>query len=178
MRMRRFSFLGRADRSARHGLHLEWRMQRSAVITIPVTMALFFGGGAGGVGLASAVAPNSIIASFLGLLSLPFAFIAGMHLWLGMAILTLLVQLPKRLLSQTATQDSQRGKHEFIPPGSVAFAFTSLVTCSVSGLVIAAVATRLGFISTWALYVAVGVVYGTTCWILARTGFLPFPEDG
>ena len=150
---------------------------RPAIVTFPITVGLFFGGGIGGVGLASFVAPDSIIGNFIGLLALPLAFITGMNLWLGFALLTALLHGIRRLLSRDPKSLPPLMGDRGVPPGAYSFVLSSLATSAASGLVMAFLATRLGFLATLALYLLVGLSYGVACWLLARTGFLPFSEE-
>ncbi len=151
--------------------------QRPAIVTIPITLGLFFGGGVGGVCLATYLAPDSIISSFVGLLALPLAFLTGMQFWLGFALLSALVYGIRRFLGRTIEPPSAMAGDRGVPPGSYAFLLTSLVASVASGVVMAVVATRLGFFATLLTYLLVGLLYGLTCWLLARSGFLPFPEE-
>ena len=150
--------------------------QRPASVTIPITAALFFGGGIGGVVLANYLAPDSVIANFVGLLALPFAFLTGMQFWLGFALLSALVYGIRRLVGQINELPSSMAGNRCVPPGSYSFLLTSLVVSVGAGVIVAFVATRLGFFATLLIYLLVGLFYGLTCWLLARSGFLPFPE--
>jgi hypothetical protein len=152
-------------------------VQRPAIVTFPVTVGLFFGGGIGGIGLASFVAPDSIAGNFIGLLALPLAFIAGMNLWLGFALLTALLHGIRRLLSRAPGSVPPLMGNRDVPPGAYSFVLAALATSAASGLVMAFLSTRLGFVATLALYLLVGLVYGMACWLLARSGFLPFGEE-
>jgi len=58
-------------------------IQRSPVFTVPVVLGLFFGGGYGGIELARTLAPDSVLAPFIGLFTLPGAFFIGIVAWAG-----------------------------------------------------------------------------------------------
>lgn len=152
------------------------RTQRPAMVTIPITFGLFFGGGIGGVGLATWLAPDSILAHFVGLLALPIAFITGMQLWLGFALISALAYGVRRLLGRVDKAPSSMAGDRGVPPGSYSFLLTSVAVSVAAGVVMAIVATRIGFFATLLTYVLLGLVYGLTCWLLARAGFLPFAE--
>lgn len=144
---------------------------------MPITIALFLGGGVGGVALATFLAPDSILASFVGLIALPAAFILGMQFWLGFALLSALLHGVRRLLGRVESQLLPIANDRAIPPGSYAFLLTSTAFSVGSGLIMGFVATRTGFFATLLIYLPVGLGYGITCWLLARCGFLPFPEE-
>jgi hypothetical protein len=153
-------------------------VQRSPWITFPLTILLFMGSGIAGTLLAEALAPDSILAGFLGLFTLPLAFLLGMYLWLGLAILAAIGRLFRWLLGRRRGLQSDRSVlPSQIPPGSFAFVPASVVLSGFSGFFIALVSTTLGFLATLGLYVGVGLVYGLACWLLARTGYLPHLEE-
>lgn len=151
--------------------------QRPAIVTMPITIALFLGGGIGGVALATYLAPDSIVANFVGLLALPFAFLTGMQFWLGFALFSALVYGVRKLAGRVDESSSSVAGDRGVPPGSYSFLLTSLVVSVGAGVVMAIVATRLGFLATLLIYLLVGLAYGVTCWLLARSGYLPFPEE-
>jgi hypothetical protein len=151
--------------------------QRPAIVTMPITLALFFGGGVGGVALASLLAPDSILANFVGLLALPFAFITGMQFWLGFALFSALIHGVRRLLGRAEAPRESVANARAVPPGAYAFLFTSAAASIGSGFIIGLVSTRTGVFSTLLIYLLVGLVYGVACWLLAGFGFLPFPEE-
>lgn len=130
-------------------------------------IAMFLGGGIAGVALASALAPDVPLARFFGLCALPLAFIAGAHLWLGFALIRgMLLVVKRRALPSFARSGA-------IPPGAIAFVFTSLGISIPLGFLIAIAPNRLGFAPTLAVFVVLGAGYGITCYLLARNGYLP-----
>jgi hypothetical protein len=148
-------------------------LRRPIALTFPILAVLFLGGGIAGLVYAQRIAPDSGLAVFAGVLALPAAFVAGMQLWLGLALFAVFAGSARRLLGG---RPQARPPVNVVPPGAIAFVFTSLATCLLAGLVLGAVATSGGFLSTFATVFSVGVVYGVLCWLLARNGFLPFPE--
>lgn len=146
-------------------------------MTIPVTLALFAGGGAAGAALAKALAPGSVVGAFFGLFMLPAAFIGGFYAWLGLALLDAIGSFVRRggrrIPRDTAkTPVAARA----IPRGSIGFVFVSLAVSIMTGFALAFLATESKFLTAWSLLVAAGTGYGVLCWLLARSGFLPFPE--
>ena len=94
-----------------------------------------------------------------------------MNLWLGFAITTELWRAVRR------RGHPARGEASPIPPGSIAFVPTCLVLVGFAGILIAILGSRLGVVLTVALYMAVGLLYGVTCWLYAKNGYLPFPQE-
>ena len=64
-----------------------------------------------------------------------------------------------------------------IPGGSIVFVPTALVVFGVAGLLMGVFGSSFGVILMVGLYLAVGLAYGTACWLLARSGYLPFPQE-
>jgi hypothetical protein len=149
-------------------------MRRPAIITFPVMTAIVFGGAIAGLLFATMLAPELPFAAWLGLCSLPLAFIIGAHLWLGFAMLRMLAhclrasgQASKHRPKPTVTQSSA------IPPGSVAFVFTSLGISTLTGFILAIAPNRMGFLPTLLAFLLLGAIYGSACYLLARNGYLP-----
>ncbi len=142
-------------------------MRRSALMTFPIMVSVFTGGGILGFVLTAALTETGSIARLLGLCSLPLAFILGAKLWLGYALVRLLVHLLRRGGWPRFTQSGA------IPPGSAAFVFTSVAMSSILGIVVALAPSRLGSLPTLTLFVGLGAGYGILCHRLASNGFLP-----
>jgi len=136
-----------------------------------VLAILFLGSGVAGLGMSRSLAPNSWAAQFVGLFSLSLPFAIGMNLWLGFAITTELWRAVRR------RGHPARGEASPIPPGSIAFVPTCLVLVGFAGILIAILGSRLGVVLTVALYMALGLLYGVTCWLYAKNGYLPFPQE-
>ena len=60
--------------------------ERSPLTALAVVLGLFFGGGALGLWVAGAVAPDAPLAAFVSFLALPAAFMLGFVLWAGAAL--------------------------------------------------------------------------------------------
>ena len=143
-------------------------MKPSAIITFLVMSAVFFGGAVGGFLLADALAPEFRFAAWLGLCSLPLAFILGAHLWLGLALL----KMAGRFLRHAA-QGRKQARSDAVPPGSIAFVFTALGISTLTGFLLALAPNRMGFLPTLFIFVLFGALYGVVCHLLARRGYLP-----
>jgi hypothetical protein len=147
-------------------------------LTVPIFFGLFFGGGFLGIQVSRFLAPGSGLAEFVSFLTLPAAFVLGLVAWAGAAIpgavrrFVLLVR--KRDRSPSVKEN---GTKAMIPPGSFAFVPAALVPCLVVGAVVGALSPRLGFGWVLCLYAGLGLSYGVVCWLLARTGYLPFPRE-
>ncbi|HZI82045.1 MAG TPA: hypothetical protein VFD69_21150 [Vicinamibacterales bacterium] len=137
-----------------------------------VLALLFLGGGVGGLGIARSVAPGSFAAEFFGMFAFPLSFGIGMQVWLGMALVTEAWRTIRRGFRPAAKQGEVR-----IPPGSFAFVPTSVLLVGSAGLPIALFGSSLGALATIALYLTLGLFYGTACWLYARNGYLPFPQE-
>jgi hypothetical protein len=153
-------------------------VQRPASITIPIMMVLFFGGGVAGIALAKAIAPQSAVGVVAGFLMLPAAFIAGFYTWLGIALFDALVKFVRRGRPRAAPSAATGPPAPAlaVPPGSLGFLFTSLLISLMVGLVLAFLSTKMASSMALAAVVLAGTGYGMLCWILARSGYLPFPE--
>ena len=139
-------------------------------VTAPIFFGLFFGGGYVGIELSHGVAPGSAIAEFVSFLMLPAAFVIGIVAWAGASILSVVRRLVRLGLK------SDRPKIA-IPPGSFAFVPAALLTSLSAGAVAGVLSSRLGSGWVLGLYAGLGLVYGVACWMLARSGFLPFPRE-
>ena len=151
---------------------------RSPWITVPVFFGLFFGGGIAGDQLARQLAPDSVLAAFIGFLVFPTTFAIGIVAWAGASLPTAL----RRLLRLIRSNDSQpaspmHSAMATIPPGSIAFVPVASVTCTLWGILMAVLSTDLSPGWVLCLYAVLGLVYGVTCWKLAQAGFLAFPTE-
>jgi hypothetical protein len=137
-----------------------------------VMALLFLGGGVAGLGVARSVAPGSFAAEFFGTFAFPLSFGIGMQGWLGMALVTEAWRTIGRGFRPAANPGDVR-----IPPGSFAFVPTSVLLVGGAGLMIAIFGSSLGALATIALYLTLGLCYGIACWLYARNGYLPFPQE-
>jgi hypothetical protein len=145
----------------------------SVWVQVFVMALLFLGGGVAGLGVARSVAPGSFAAEFFGTFAFPLSFGIGMQTWLGMALVTEAWRTIRRGFRPAARQPGEMR----IPPGSFAFVPTSVLLVGGAGLLIAIFGSSLGVLGTIALYLTLGVSYGTACWLYARNGYLPFPQE-
>jgi hypothetical protein len=144
----------------------------SVGVQIVVMAILFLGGGVAGLGIARSVAPGSFVAEFFGTFALPLSFGIGMQHWLGLALVIEAWRTIRRGGRRAVDAAEVR-----IPPGSIAFVPVSVVLVGGAGLPIALFGTSIGALATIALYLALGLFYGITCWLYARNGYLPFPQE-
>jgi hypothetical protein len=144
----------------------------SAWTQVFVLAILFLGGGVAGLGIARSVAPGSVAAEFFGMFAFPLSFGIGVQAWLGMALVTEAWRTIRRGFGPAATTGEVR-----IPPGSFAFVPISVLLVGGAGLLIAIFGSSLGVFATIALYLTLGLFYGVACWLYARNGYLPFPQE-
>lgn len=143
--------------------------RRSVWLQVAALAAVFLGGGFAGARLSIALAPESLLAPFVGLFTFALPFIVGMHLWLGLAVIIAVWRLIRRVPDRAAITQ--------IPSGSFVFVPTSLLIVTLAGVLVGILGSTLGFFATVALYALLGVLYGTACWQLASRGYLPFPAE-
>jgi hypothetical protein len=150
--------------------------RRSPLLLLVILATVFFGAAALGAGLAALFAPDSQAAAFVSFLLLPMALITGFQAWLGLAIIILVPSFLLRLLTGNRPASVRDG--EFVPPGSVVFlpiaSGLGFAGGAFVGLVSDAHAAWLVILVYW----LAGTGYGLALWILARTGYLPFPDSG
>jgi hypothetical protein len=145
--------------------------RRSAWLQVGTLAVLFLGGGAAGVGLSWFLAPDSVVAQFVGLFTFPLPFVIGLQAWLGLAIG---VAMWRTAVRGPATPADARSE---TPAGSIVFVPVSVAFVGAVGLVIGMLGSSLGILATFGLYVLLGLSYGTLCWLAARSGYLPFPME-
>ena len=136
-----------------------------------VLAVLFLGGGGAGVFVSRYLAPASVVAQFVGLFTFPLPFVIGLQSWLGLAIG---VAMWRTAVRGPATAADARAE---TPAGSIVFVPISVAFVGAVGLVIGILGSSLGILATLGLYVLLGLGYGTACWIAARSGYLPFPNE-
>jgi hypothetical protein len=144
----------------------------SVWLQVLVLIVLFFGGGSFGVWLAVRLAPESILAQFVGLFSFSFPFAVGLQLWLGAAILIEIWRLIGRRGRRLPPEERSA-----TPPGAFVFVPTCGLYITASGLLIGLFGSSLGVMATTVLYLLLGVGYGVACWLFARAGYLPVPQE-
>ena len=136
-------------------------------------LVLFLGGGVVGVTLAERFAPDSFVASVVGLFALPLAFGFGLQMWMGVALFrAILVLLGTRRRSAVARQlraGSIPGTWVFLPISSAAGAIAGMIV----GILSSANSGWLAWLTFW----TVGTLHGLLAWRLARAGHLMPPES-
>jgi len=139
-------------------------------VSFIILLILFFGGGFAGEQLALALAPSSGFSRLLGFLALPASFIVGFFFWAGAATVVLVTRLARRV-------PRPRQRSGEIPPGAKGFLWSSVLSCLIVGSLTGLLSNEHGFVLVSGIYVATGLVYGTLCWQLAKSGWLPFPRE-
>jgi len=148
-------------------------MHPSPWLTLPIIVGLFFGGGFLGEQVSRVLAPGSRLAEFVSFLAFPTAFLIGFVVWAGASIPGAI----RRLVMRSALSVNKTGVNAAIPSGSFAFVPTAFVSGLAAGAVVGTLSPDLGFAWVLCLYAGLGLGYGVICWLLARTGYLPFPRE-
>lgn len=150
----------------------------SAGLGLVFYLVLFFGGGLLGSQLARTMAPGSGLAELVSFLAFPAAFMGGIVAWAGAALPAAVRGLVRMVRSGEDAQPSPRpGTEPVIVPGSFAFVPVSLVVASGAGFLVALLSRTHSFAAVLGLYLLIGAGYGSLCWRLARSGWLPFPRE-
>jgi hypothetical protein len=142
-------------------------------LSLLVYLALFFGGGFLGVRIARLVAPDSGLAEFVSFLTLPAAFVIGIVGWAGASIPAAI----RRLFRRSTARPGEPVSKITVPPGAFAFVPAALLTCLPAGALVGMLSPGPGFGGVLLLYAGLGLAFGCTCWLLARTGYLQFPRE-
>ncbi|HNY30423.1 MAG TPA: hypothetical protein PKO15_06015 [Fibrobacteria bacterium] len=150
----------------------------SSLLGVFVTLGLFLGGGILGAMLGQWIAPDSTVAVLVGFAMLPVAFLVGMQLWLGAAMIAWLVRVLRSRSRSSASLRSMpsktsRGSHT----GSFVFVPVFVVFTTPAGLLTGWLSDTVGFASVLAVYIGVGMVFGTVVWQLAKRGYVEFLEE-
>jgi hypothetical protein len=134
---------------------------------------LFVGGALVGLGLARLLAPKSWWADALSGFALPLAFALSLQAWFGLALLSLIPRLVRRLLGRHPAGSPP-------PPPSIPGASAFVPISSAMGLVVGIAVGWLSATHAWwlvaSVYWLVGTFYGLFAWRLARAGLLLPPE--
>ncbi len=148
------------------------------MVTAPVLLAFFVGGGLAGACLARALAPDSELAQLIGMFALPIGLFFGLILWLGTASV---IALTRRVAQAGKRLEGPRAEYEWgttvIPPGSRAFVVTSIVPSLAVGVLVGLLSATSGVTLCAVAYVGMGAAYGVLCWKAAANGYLPFPVE-
>jgi hypothetical protein len=145
---------------------------RNLVVVIAVVMGLFFGGGAIGTRIASWLAPESRFAEIVSFLALPVAFLAGLQAWYGLAFVSMIPHLFRRLSRTRAFASPNPHDRSYPLPGSIVFLPISSIVGALTGLIVGVVTVSHSFWLVVLVYWFVGTLYGLVTWRLAHAGFL------
>jgi hypothetical protein len=135
---------------------------------------LFIGGALVGLGLARLLAPGSWWADALSGFALPLAFVLSLQAWFGLALLSLIPRLVRRLLGRDPW-----GSAPPLPPipGAAAFVPISSAIGLVVGIAVGWLSATHALWLVASVYWLVGTFYGLLAWRLARAGLLLPPEN-
>lgn len=151
----------------------------SPVFAALFSMVLFLGSGIGGAWLGRHMAPGSVVANLLGFLMLPMAFLVGMQLWMGAAILAWLVRLVFRRPRPPSTIMASMPREGAGETRSGAWVF--VVVCPLftlpAGLVTGWLSESYRILPVLGLYAAVGLLFGIAVWQLAKRGYIDLLEE-
>ena len=142
---------------------------------IVALLVLFPGSGGAGVMLAPYLAPGSWVAEAVGLFALPLAFVWGLQLWIGAALLGAVVHL--LLGRRRAVRDRPASGEMLILPGSIVFLPLSSAAGLLAGTIIALLPATWSALASIAVFWAIGTVHGLAAWQLAKRGVLVLPDS-
>ena len=134
-------------------------------------LMLALGGGVLGAVLGNSMAPDSEVAMAISCAMLPLALLSGLGLWLTAALWLGILRLLGSVFVARWREPWEKDKR-FVPPGSVLVLATSTAYSIGAAIVVSAVSVKATLVSTLALFMVVGVLYGVVGWRLARSGFL------
>ena len=143
-----------------------------ALALLAALAALFPGSAAVGVLLAERLAPGSWLAQIVGFFALPLAFVAGLQMWIGVAIFGAIV----RLLIGRRRSIGRRTETRAALPGSVVFLPLSSAAGLAAGLIVGVVPASPSLLLAIAVFWLLGTLHGWLAWRLARAGVLVPPD--
>ncbi|MGE0820820.1 MAG: hypothetical protein AB7G75_00135 [Candidatus Binatia bacterium] len=154
--------------------------RRSTAALILTVLLTFLTGPLLGLFLAYTLAPDSNVAEILSFLGFSAILIVGMYAWLGVAVLILIPRLLRRLVfrGSTSAPDAVLSDQRELPPGALAFVIVGSLAGLAVGVPIGFFLSTLPFLLVVTIYWVTGTLFGAGLWLLARTGLLPFPEEG
>jgi len=144
---------------------------------------LFIGGMELGLLLAEWLAPGSWLAKAAGMFMLPLSLGLGMTAWYTIATTVILSKLAMKFARRpdadfrAAAVDTLRETVRKVPPGAFIFLPISLGVCFVAGVLMGLSPHARSLLLSVAVCTLLGAAYGATCWLLARGGHLPIPEE-
>ena len=146
------------------------------VATAVAFVGLFLGSAAVGSGLARILAPGSWLAEAVSFLALPVAFAAGLQLWYGLALFSLVPRLLRTFLrSDGAAPDSTPSSTAALAGAWVVLPMSSGLG-AVAGLVVGLASPTQSPWIVVPVYWLVGTLHGVLAWRLAKAGILMPPE--
>jgi hypothetical protein len=140
-------------------------------------LGLFLGGAGAGLGLAMALAPDSWFAETGSFFALPMAFAAGLQLWYGLALFSLIPRLFRWVSNWNSPPTEGRPAAGQGLPGSFVFLPLSSAAGALAGVVAGLVSSTSPVWFVVLAYWLVGTVHGLLAWRLARAGVLLPPES-
>lgn len=150
--------------------------ERPLVVQVASVVGGFAAGPLLAMAVGAAVAPSGGGGATLGVFGFVGTFLAGLLLWMGLGIVTVvgrfLVGLARRRLPDSPAAD---GSERLVPTGYGAFLVLGVMAGMGTG-VVAGLATSAPFARAVAAWTLAGAVYGGALRALAHHGYLPFPE--
>lgn len=137
---------------------------------------LFLGGGGIGLWLADVLAPGSRAAQAVSFFALPLAFAAGLQLWYGLALLSVVPRLLGFGRSRPRPRPSGSAVRPDLP-GSVVFVPLSSGIAAIAGIVVGLLSPTEAAWLVALVYWLAGTAHGLVAWRLARRGVLLPPES-
>lgn len=143
---------------------------------LAASIACLVGGPLLGTLVARVAAPGSDTAQWLSPLALALAFVAGLLLWFGVGVVSVVGGAVWRLLTGRFRASAPDPSRELVPPGYGAFLPLSVGSGVLAGLVAAWTCDASPGWIVAASHIAAGAAYGLSVRALAHHGYLPFPE--
>jgi hypothetical protein len=165
---------------------------RSRWAVVSAVAGMFFGGGAAGSALTLVLARDSVLAPFVGFLTLPLVFGLGYQMWQARIASLVARRLVKGLIAALwhglihrrtphvatiiPTPEEAALLLQRIIQAASAFTYAGMLVGIGAGLLVG-VATNARFVVALVAFVLVSTAYGRALTKLARSGYLPAPED-
>jgi len=128
-----------------------------------------------GTAMAALVAPESGVVGMVSALVFPVVLFGGLVLWLGAAVLSLVLELLLCLVRRE-WPGGAAADEMLVPPGHRAFIGLGAALGAVAGLVAWAGSIGWSLPLAVAVYAVAGAGYGLLLDRLGHAGLLPFPE--